>query len=353
MYTNEEKNDMLFCYYNQNRDAQAAANLYFETYMERRQPHHRIFRQLENNIRLYGSFTKPKDKRNFNGDTEINVLAYVNFKPDSSTAEIAHQCNTSKETVRAILKGNNLKPYHYSICNTLYPADNQRRMTFCRWYISKCEEDPYFWKKILFSDECRFTNNGIFNRHNNIMWCQENPHLVSERRNQHQFGINVWCGIFCGKIIGPYFYEDNLNANNYLHFLRNTLTEEYLNELPLNIFRNLKYFQHDGAPAHNSREVKQYLHEQFDNVIGNRMDIDWPARTPDLTPLDFFLWGLLKDKVYVTAPVDIEDLKVRIQDAIRSIHGHTINKVLRSIQKRCLLCIQQDGGHFEHLLRYN
>jgi hypothetical protein len=26
----------------------------------------------------------------------------------------------------------------------------------------------------------------------------------------------------------------------------------------------------------------------------------WPPRSPDLTPLDFFLWGTLKERIYQT-----------------------------------------------------
>ena len=56
MYTNAEKNDMLFCYYYKNRDPQAAADLYYERYMERR----RLFINLEKNLSLHGCFKKPK-----------------------------------------------------------------------------------------------------------------------------------------------------------------------------------------------------------------------------------------------------------------------------------------------------
>lgn len=349
MYTNGEKNDMLFCYYYKNRDPQAAADLYYERYMERRQPHRRLFINLEKNLSLHGCFKKPKSARKFKETVEENVLAYVNFNSKCSTAEIAHQCNTSKETARNVLKNHNYKPFHYSISNTLYPGDMQRRMRFCQWYVLKCRENPDFWRNVMFTDETRFTNNGIFNRHNNLMWCRENPHINAEKRNQNQFGINVWCGIFCGKIIGPYFYNDHLNGRNYLNFLQHCM-EEYFDDLPLLILRHLKYFQHDGAPAHNSREVKRYLHERFDYVIGNNLEIDWPARSPDLTPLDFFLWGILKNKVYAINPENLQDLKDRIQHSIREIDMRTINKVLRSVHKRCVTCIQNGGGHFEHLM---
>ena len=46
--------------------------------------------------------------------------------------------------------------------------------------------------------------------------------------------------------------------------------------------------------------------------IGRYGKIHWPARSPDLTPMDFFVWGWVKDQVY-RQPVDsLDELKVRI-----------------------------------------
>jgi len=49
------------------------------------------------------------------------------------------------------------------------------------------------------------------------------------------------------------------------------------------------YFQQDGAPPHYGVIVRQYLNEVFqDRWIGRRVIYEWPPRSPDLTPLDFF-----------------------------------------------------------------
>ena len=48
--------------------------------------------------------------------------------------------------------------------------------------------------------------------------------------------------------------------------------------------------------------------------------IAWPPRFPDATPCDFFLWGYVKDQVYVPPlPASIPELKVRIRTAIETI----------------------------------
>ena len=40
-------------------------------------------------------------------------------------------------------------------------------------------------------------------------------------------------------------------------------------------------------------------------------DVEWPPRSPDSTPCDFFLWGHLKNEVYKTPPTDLQELRDR------------------------------------------
>jgi hypothetical protein len=54
-------------------------------------------------------------------------------------------------------------------------------------------------------------------------------------------------------------------------------------------------------------------------MLGRDGPLAWPPRSPDITPLDFFLWGYVKDKVYVTKVTGVEDLKKRIRDVITTI----------------------------------
>jgi hypothetical protein len=57
--------------------------------------------------------------------------------------------------------------------------------------------------------------------------------------------------------------------------------------------------QHDTAPSHFGRAVTEFLKEHYEGrwiVRGGQ--VAWPAQSPDLNPLDFFLWGCMKSRVY-------------------------------------------------------
>ena len=65
------------------------------------------------------------------------------------------------------------------------------------------------------------------------------------------------------RLIGPYVFDSNLAGNTYEAFLRNELPG-LLEDIQLMI-RSQMYFQHDGAPPHYTRHVRDYLNESFPN----------------------------------------------------------------------------------------
>ena len=77
----------------------------------------------------------------------------------------------------------------------------------------------------------------------------------------------------------------------------------------------------DGAPPHFSSFVTDVLNERFpDAWIGSGGPIPWPPRSPDISPIDFFLWGYIKDIVYAEKIRNIQDLQERITSAIETVN---------------------------------
>ena len=72
--------------------------------------------------------------------------------------------------------------------------------------------------------------------------------------------------------------------------------------------------------------------------------------SPDLNPTDFYPWGFLKDIVYQENPQTIEELKTAITAKIRAIPKEECVKVIDNFTRRVQVCLQQNGGHLEHIL---
>ncbi|GBN33764.1 hypothetical protein AVEN_212373-1 [Araneus ventricosus] len=71
---------------------------------------------------------------------------------------------------------------------------------------------------------------------------------------------------------------------------------DFLEDLPLNDLRNV-WFQHDGAPPQKVSSVQQYIRDAFQQHVIGYGCVEWPPRSPDLNPMDFFLWGYTVKKI--------------------------------------------------------
>lgn len=203
---------------------------------------------------------------------------------------------------------------------------------------------------IIFTDEATFTTGGSFNRKNKHFWSRENPRAVQEVRVQGRRSLHVWCGLLGNRVIGPIFFDGNLTGQKYYDLLQNEI-EGYLEELPVNTYNNL-IWQQDGAPPHNVVPVTDFLNNRYPLWIGRYGQVRWPANSPDLSPLDIFFWGYLKNKVYYNRPRTILILQERIRQEINNLKEHLSHFIYNAIHRKFMrnveLCILNQGGHIEN-----
>lgn len=166
--------------------------------------------------------------------------------------------------------------------------------------MEKLNETPNLLNRICFTDESCFTLNSHVNSQNYRYWSRYNQHLFNETHTQYRQNVNVWLGIIDTHLIGPFFITGSLNSEKYLELLQNNIVPA-INNLNLEDV----WYQHDGAPPHSSRAVINYLNQTFTNRwIGRGGPVQWPPRSPDMSPNDFSLWGLLKSKVYTHVKIN-------------------------------------------------
>ncbi|GBN45986.1 hypothetical protein AVEN_103362-1 [Araneus ventricosus] len=142
--------------------------------------------------------------------------------------------------------------------------------------------------------------------------------------------------------------NDLIKSEVYPGF-NNERSVNFANEdLALIDLRNV-WLQHDGAPPHTVSSVQQYIRDTFQQqVIGYGGCVEWPPSSPDLNPLDFFMWGYIKQQMYATPPPTLQELRNRITDACASVSPAMLYDVQREVQSRVQMCIVAEGHHFEH-----
>ena len=88
-----------------------------------------------------------------------------------------------------------------------------------------------------------------------------------------------------------------------------------------------------------------------DKLISNKTPNIWSPHSPDLNPPDYYLWGFLKDNVYVNHPTTIAALKTEITNVIKGIPRETCQRVIQNFKKRIATCLERNGGHLEHVIK--
>ena len=269
--------------------------------------------------------------------------------PQKSLRRISQEVGISVSSTYKIMKKNlSLIPYKIRVVQQLLPPDYLKRKNFAAWFIRQCQFDSDFLHRILYSDKAHFHLNGCVNKQNSRFWSIENPEIIKPIP-LHSKKVTVWCAISSREIVGPYFFEDSagntvtVTSERYTQMLR-----EYFFPIIEEKGMGSYHFQQDGATSHTARVSMALLREKFPGKLISRFgEIDWPPRSPDLTPLDFYLWGYLKSKVYEEDPRTVEDLKRKIQEEITRIHEATLRKIMESTLKRMQECLELAGAHLK------
>lgn len=259
--------------------------------------------------------------------------------------------------MRIIHQDLQLFPYKIQILQLQTDANKAERLAFGQTISQRIEDHPDFLDVIFFSDEANFHLSGHVNKQNMRFWANAQPH-------EHQYRplsvekVTVWCALGRNGIIGPYWFEDadgrpvTVNTERYIELMKRKFIPALRRKRGVDM--DTVIYQQDGATPHCSNASIEYLLRYFpgDRLISRRTDHPWPAHSPDLSPLDYFLWGYLKDRVYANNPQTIDALKNNIRTEIRRIPHDMLDRVITNFNVRVATVIQRQGAWIEHIINY-
>ncbi|GFW94981.1 uncharacterized protein TNCV_1464791 [Trichonephila clavipes] len=115
---------------------------------------------------------------------------------------------------------------------------------------------------------------------------------------------------------------------------RAMITKFFIPELNNHDVQEL-WFQQDGATCHTARATIDLLKDTFsDRLISRFGPVNWPPRSCDLTPLDYFLWGYVKSLLYADKPQTLDHLEDNIRRVIAYIRPLMLEKVIENWTSR-------------------
>ena len=114
---------------------------------------------------------------------------------------------------------------------------------------------------------------------------------------------------------------------------------------------NDMYFQQDGSTCHIARFTMDLLRgESGEHFTSRSGPVNWPPRSCDLTPLDYFLWGYVKAHVYTDKPASIEALEDNITVFILEKPAEMLERVCQNWTKQIDHLRRNRDQHFAGII---
>jgi len=358
-YSTEDRIFLVKSYYTSGENITLALRKWSSKHKNRQKPSPKTLEALIAKFERLGTvaddLTGRKERANSVRTPELieEVREIAATEPSISKRKLAQRIGVSDFTAWKILHDDlKLFPYKIQVGQRLSEAAIEKRKEFAAevaQLIDSKEIDP---DKIIFTDEAHFWLDGYVNRQNFRIWGSQKPELL-RTTPLHPQKLTVWCGISASGIIGPYFLNDSVTSEVYHKLIR----DEFLPEAKRLGMIEGHYFQQDGAPPHTTRANLSLLRENFENRVIARAypemfgdGLAWPPYSPDISPLDFFLWGCVKDRVYARNPKNLRDLEAAIREVILSIPAESCRRTIRSFEMRLRYLIHLEGGHIENII---
>ncbi|GFS90120.1 transposable element Tcb2 transposase [Trichonephila clavipes] len=102
-------------------------------------------------------------------------------------------------------------------------------------------------------------------------------------------------------------------------------------------------FMDDNAPCHRTVAAEQLLESEDIECM------DWPARSPDLNPIEH-VWDFLGRCLAARTlpPVTIRELRLALQDEWAAMPQQLIDTLILSMSRRCEICLAVRGEHIPY-----
>ena len=195
----------------------------------------------------------------------------------------------------------------------------------------------------LHSDKKMFTVDQAYNRRNDRVVVDKDAEVTPVMTTKHPQGV-MMLGVIGsdGKKMPPHFFPCGLKINTqvYLGVLRRVFKPWIKATYP---DRNV-IWQQDSAPAHGAKLTQAWLAKHLPGFWPKEL---WPSSSPDLSPLDFAIWGYLEPRACKTSHPNVESLKAAIRREWDLMSEDFVARSCQKFRPRIEAVIEAEGGHIE------
>lgn len=277
----------------------------------------------------------------------LKVKKRIERNPRRSGRKMARELNISARSVQRILQNNlKLKPLKFQKAHHLTTPQKKVRMERAKELLRRAESGEF--PNLVFSDEAPFTIEQFVNKQNDRVYLRgsscENLHLRMATRKQSAPMVMVWAAITVDGRTPLVFLDRGvkINATVYREKILEAVLKPWANK---HFGRRPWTFQQDSAPAHKARVNQEWLKTNIPHFISSS---EWLANSPDANPLDFCVWGILKEKVGTKRFTSVGHLKQALRREWAKIPQTHFRSACDAFLDRLKAIIRAKGGHIEN-----
>ncbi len=262
--------------------------------------------------------------------------------PKTSLRQHAREMETSLDTIRRCVAELGFKSFVRRKHQLISEAAKERRLKRAKKLLAWLKRNPASTVKI-FSDKKIFTVDQFHNRRNDRWLAVDREDVEFVCTTKHPQQIMV-LGLICSDgRMPPIFFKKDEKCNTVVY--HKILRYKVLPWLRATYPSGNYVFQQDGAPAHKSNKVQNFLSSHFAKFWAADL---WPLSSPDLNPLDFYWWSILERRVNATPHPNLESLKAMITEIWAAVPADEIVAACRSFRRRLEAVVAAEGSYIEH-----
>ncbi|GFT36336.1 transposable element Tcb2 transposase [Trichonephila clavipes] len=179
--------------------------------------------------------------------------------------------------------------------------------------------------------------------HRILIWrergSRNHPSNIIERDRYGGRGVLVWGGIMLGSRTHLHIFDaGSVNGTRYCNEILLPYVRLFRGAMGLQFL-----FMDDNAPCHRTVAAEQLLESE------DIERMDWPARSPDLNPIEH-VWDFLGRRLAARTlpPVTIRELRLALQDGWAAMPQQLIDTLILSMGRRCETCLAVRGDHIPY-----
>jgi AraC-like DNA-binding protein len=263
--------------------------------------------------------------------------------PSITINELAREFEVSETTMRRLVHEDlRYSSYVLKVRQMLTENAKIRRLERCRLLLSSLKNEAA-GRLRFFSDEKYFTTDPKINRRND-RWLAHDPQDVPViGTTKFPASLHVLSVVSSeGDVMPPHFFQkgETVTKEVYLRVLQ-AVVKPWMDK----VSHGRPYvFQQDNAPAHTSHLVQDWLSEHVSMFWDKN---SWPSNSPDLNPLDYFVWSVVERESNKSRHANIESLAKAIQKAFKNLDRDVLKNACERFRSRIEKVISVSGSYIE------